>query len=1036
MESKKVNHLIIGLGGTGGKVLREFRKRVYEQYRSNDPDIGVHLDYIYVDSSPADLNDRTGWKVIGKSVHLGEAQKISINGINASMFQNLTMYPGLQSFIDPADKQLIDKYMGPLITAGIGGQRRRLGRILIANNLADTNSTQNFNNVLHGAVNRLQQNSGVNDVTFHICAGLAGGTGSGSIVDVISQIRKTYPYEMNTKAFKIRLFIYIPERNMVYTDHDSGFYQANGYAALQELNAISTNHYHPLDVTGEKDVHTQEVQRLLINEESFEAAYIYSNVNEAGKILDLSHRLPASVADFMFQTIVVANYGNGEGKMARLVGCENDGAGPEQDQNGEKTRSRKFLSFGITRIEYPETEIDEYVSYNYAIQATRQLTYNLWQDGIGYGECSLEEVGTGFIDEIKDKKNRERYKLSNSYLTLGKPIIETPNTKRWKEIVITWEDRTQQDAGLVQSQYQKDQWLSEFSKLADDYYNNSFRTHGVKRFYEIQHQELKAYARHIRRHIEKIFFDEWASGSKESKSVLEIEKYATLLCNDCSDRISTFKQQISNMETEQAEQAQVLTDVNTAWDNIGWIRDTFTNASSKVFASYKTAKCNYYITATRIEAYQYGIALLQEIIVELNNMIEGIKAFKEELNAILDNVVRQAGTKCQKNAVQDDAIIKKYDPEVVQQLAKQYAINQDYQSSNAAEIRNRMVAGLGEDGERTFANLYASTDYDTATDIILDICTKNARAAMEDTAKNDPLMKMVGVNILDKLKNELNTDEKIEKFVKQSVNWARSYVQFNPVETAKQISGEDGQVMHMVQVALPVATNDATQAFRNKLLNAFQQHIPNFNPKPDGDVSVNLYENQMVVVCANAGFPLRHLENLRVLKDKYDRLLAAPNKELNRMVLHTESFKRDLPALFELEAITIGQKAKKPLMLAFAMKLIQEQRDPTTSESFLAMNIPDELGDSWVKLSKTFAGCLDVLAQDFKRFKKLEAQVEKELRTQARSNEQKAELRKAVAQVVQQVILPTMCEGNQFDPKYTEYKNLAKEIFNAELKDL
>ena len=54
------NHLIIGLGGTGGKVLRELRKRVYEEFRSNDPEHGVFLDYVYVDSSPADLNDRSG----------------------------------------------------------------------------------------------------------------------------------------------------------------------------------------------------------------------------------------------------------------------------------------------------------------------------------------------------------------------------------------------------------------------------------------------------------------------------------------------------------------------------------------------------------------------------------------------------------------------------------------------------------------------------------------------------------------------------------------------------------------------------------------------------------------------------------------------------------------------------------------------------------------------------------------------------------------------------------------------------------------
>ena len=46
------NHLLIGLGGTGGKVLRELRKRIYEEYRSHEPGNGVFLGYLYVDSSP------------------------------------------------------------------------------------------------------------------------------------------------------------------------------------------------------------------------------------------------------------------------------------------------------------------------------------------------------------------------------------------------------------------------------------------------------------------------------------------------------------------------------------------------------------------------------------------------------------------------------------------------------------------------------------------------------------------------------------------------------------------------------------------------------------------------------------------------------------------------------------------------------------------------------------------------------------------------------------------------------------------------
>ena len=1026
------NHLIIGLGGTGGKVLRELRKRVYEEFRSNDPGNGVFLDYVYVDSSPADLNDRSGWKVMGKSVHLGEAQKVSINGINANMLQNLNMYPGLQSFITSQDKQLIDKHMGPLITAGIGGQRRRLGRILLSNNLSDKNSSTNFNSVIKSAVIRLQNASNDNDVTFHICAGLAGGTGSGSIIDAIAQIRKLFPYQESTQAFKIRLFLYVPEINMVFQNHDSGFYQANGYAALQELNAVSVGLYHPLDVTGEKDVFSQEVQRLLEGEESFEAAYLYSNVNEVGKILDINSTLPSSVADFMFQTIVVADMGNGVGKMSRLVGCENDGAGPEQDQNGNKNRSRKFLSFGISRIEYPESEIDEFVSYTYAIQATRQLTYNMWQEGLGYGECSLEEVGAGFMDEIKDKRNRERFKLSNSYLTLQKPIIESDHTRRWKEYRQAWEDRTQQDAGLVQQQYEKKYWLAEFNKLAADYYEKSFRAHGVKKFFDIQRQELKAYARNIRRHIEKLLFDEWASGSKNSKSILEIERYAQLLSRDCSDRIDSFKEQIALLEEELNRHSVAIAEANEAWKNIGRIKDALTNASSKVFASYKDATCNYYIASTLIASYHYAISLLQEILIEMTNMIEGIQAVKNEMSTILMEVVKQAGARCRVNEIAGDGLIKKYDPEKVQALAKQYAINYDFQSNNASEIRKTMIEGLGEDGEHTFANLYSVMDYDTATDIILDICTRSARSAMEDSAKNDPLSRMVGVNILDKLRMELNTEDKIEAFVKAAVASARSFVQFNLEEKGK-LMGESMQ--SMIQLALPKAESDATQAFRQKLVDAFALNFPGF--QPTADLSENYKSNQIVVVCANSGFPLRYLENLKTLKDKYDRLLARPEKELNRMVLHTESFAKPLPPLFEMDAKEIAESVKKPLLLAFAMQIITQQENPVSGERFYAMNIPDDFSDTnWVPLAKDFAGCLDVLSHDFKKFQMITEQVEKELLKQARSNDQKATLRKAVGAVVQQIILPTMCEGNQFDPLYSEYKNRAIEIFNNELKEL
>ena len=349
----------------------------------------------------------------------------------------------------------------------------------------------------------------------------------------------------------------------------------------------------------------------------------------------------------------------------------------------------------------------------------------------------------------------------------------------------------------------------------------------MKKFFEIQNKELKAYARHIRRHIEKLLFDEWVSGGKEGKSILQIEKYSILLRQDCEDRIKAFKEQISKLELQTEEHAAAIKEANREWEQIGWVRDAITNASSQTFAKFKTAKCNYYIAQTKIESYNYAVLLLQHIGIELNSMILGVQAMKQELVEILDHVMIQASSKCQiESKLGGEEILKKYNPEVVHALAKQYASDYDLQHTNASEIRQRMISMLGEEGERSFANLNACIDFNTASDLIIEICSKNAHAAMEDKATKDPLMKMVGVNILDKLRIDLNSDEKIEAFVDQLIRMARSYIQLNPGETAKVIGDNVGAMMTMVQVALPQPVTDQEKSFVNQLGLAFQKRWP------------------------------------------------------------------------------------------------------------------------------------------------------------------------------------------------------------------
>ena len=1017
------NHLFIGLGGTGGKVLRELRKRVYEDFGSDEPGNGLSIEYLYVDSSDDDLNDREGWKVLGKSVHLKTDQKLSIHGISLSMFSQLGQYPGINAILTKEDVKMFTEKLGPLVTAGIGGQRRRLGRTLIANNLAinDASNSNNFVIRLKSKVSQLSHSSGTMPVTFHICAGLAGGTGSGTVVDVISQIRKEY----RTNDYHVFLYLYVPEINVVNPAHDQdGFYQSNGYAALMELNALSTRLYAPLDITGELDPATGKVRRLL-SDTPFNAAYLYTNVNTAGHTLNLSTTLPAAVADFIYQKSIAPGEKR-DARMGRLTGCENDGAGPEQDQSGAPTRSRKFISFGIKRIEYPETEISDFVTLKYAEQAARQLQYNFWQDGIGYGERSLEEVGTGYMEEIKNVRNRDALLLSNGHLSLSKPIIPTSQNKGWKDIESTWETRTQGFMADVQNEHEKKDWLSELSKLCEDYYTKLYRSQGVQKFYEIQRSEKRAYAQYIRRHIETKLFDEWGSGSR---SILEIEKYTRLLSRDLEERTEAFRQQIADLNAELDGINAAIKEDTQDWQNINWLFDGITSKSRNILAQYRDHKRDYYTNLTRQEGYSYAIVLLGEIGDQLSAMLNGVIAFKTKMNTVLENSQKQAAGKCVNTG--DDMITKKYNPELVRSFTKNVTANQDYQNNNAKTIRSRMIAELG-DGDstiHTFASLSDKLSVDAAADIVYDVCRTNAMDAMKDASKADPTLKMVGVNILEKLKEEYNTEENLEKLVRDWKREAQTYLPMDDEQMAMNFKNAGGDKQSMIQVSLPQMNGDS---FRDNLIKAITSEFPGF--KPEDDLSVNQKSNQIVIVTAVAGFPLRYMSNLLALKAKFEYKLMKDG-ELARMSLFGESFSKPLPSLYEPTPAEIRKSLIRPILIGYSMGLFTEQTNPSTGAHFDAIAFPDDFGrDQWQETGKNILDTLDQLCQNFSLAKKVESKIESSLK-EIRSNDQKRALKQALGDVLDQKILP-LFDNNTFNEDYRKYVAIASDILANELKQL
>lgn len=1029
------NHLVIGLGGTGGSVLRSLRKRIYEEFRSNEPVGNAHIEYLYVDSSLTDLNNEEDWQTLGVSVQLSPAQRLSINGIGSGVLTNLDQYPGINSFINKNDERMMQDGIGAIIDAGIGGQRRRFGRMLIANNMCGL-PQNTFIGQVHARVRALKEKEDVDDVTFHICAGLGGGTGSGSIVDAVTQIRNEFQRTGDDKSkYKIQLYLYVPEKIIQIPggENSNRFYQPNGYAALLELNAMSVGVYHPTDVMGSTDEFGR-VRRLLKGQEAFDMAYLYTNVNENGKEVNIHKVLPTIVGDFLFQKVVAASANNG--KMERLVSAENNGMLPEENDRGESVHSRRFMTFGVNRIEYPETEVVEYGAFNYARQASAQMLYGLWDETRGFIECTEDMVGTNYVHQVKDAADLESNLLSDDYLTLSKPLPSVEkNVKNWKPIASGWEfytDRYKQD---VMSDCEKKNWYEEFNALTQKYFDTMYRGTGVKKFYFDSESQLSGYAEEICRRIENNLFANWKNGTM---SILEVRKYLSALVNYCEEHMETFKERITKRSSYLAEDMVVQLDtIRRDWNNIGWLRDAITNASTKTFGRFVDAKREELTLYTEIAAYGFAVKLLSEIANMLrlinNNSVD---AFKKTLIDFADNMRKMAEEKCKLSDISENnlkcEVIKEYDPKQVRSTVLTFLMNEKTQKEYATDLRNLIIESAGSI-HNGFSDLAKKVNASMLNKVALKVCVKNASKDMENYSIKHPNLRLVNVNILDKLRNTVcSTDDKRKQFVRGIYGAAQSFLTFNGSEEGKGSPETAANHQKIIQLCLP--TYDEDPAFRDEFIKDFGESgkIPF---RKDDDVAVNFKTNQIVVVTAHSGFPLRYVDNVRVLKEKYDVLVR---NDVNRMVVHTETFAKNLPSLFDKTAEDKQKDLMPILLLAYTIKgLIVEQEDQETGEKrFVFAGEKNKMGriSRWIPVGDDIIDSLRELSKQTRTMDAvaLEKAVREEMNTNYKHNTKKEELMLAMGKTLDETLLPLL-NNNEQDPVFIDFNAAAEKLCDNNL---
>ncbi len=1002
------SHLIIGLGGTGGKIIRALRKTIYQEFRSNDPE-GVQLGYLYVDSSPEMMElDDPNWKILGTSVQLGKDSQLSIKASDlSSRLDNIDNYPGIKPWIGSREQwnDILRTFSG---SAVLGGQKRRLGRFLFACNAAE------FVRKLRLQVSYLEQQlSKQVGVTFHVCAGLAGGTGSGSVIDVLAQIRKAFPYEASDGTapdkYRVLLYVLLPDTNPL-PNWDTGNYHSNGYAALVELNALSVGKLEPHDVSGTGE-------RLKVGH-PFNGCYAFTNENEQAVTVNISSELPGIVADFLYHKIVAIRSAPWDA-LRRAENGENGDSTPETlpiPGSKEGAREKKFLTFGIKRIAIPEEEIGEYLTYSFSRQVTLQLLYNNWSPTAGFlGERTHQP----FREFVERKETHAQWKLSNEHLSLSLGILpEEMSDKKWKPINTDWETVIPHFKTDVRSG-QKEVWLDELAKLCQKRFEHDYRGLGVANFYKTKKGDTKEEAAEIRRTIDEALFNDWMNGA-EGRSLHDIGQLLGVLITSLEERLKGLPDRVEKIRGNEKEASAKVQENGREWAKVG-ILSAALGKLDKLLDAQAICLQNLYTHRTWIEALGFAQLLLREVLVEVNDLkteVDRAASMTSEELKSFENAVAERCADEGKGEIDErqmgKQLIRFYDPELVKSVSRSFIVNEQEQRAQISRVRKELVAKVGE--HLAFSRFNQRVDKATFHACLESECEANARVAHNNLI-TDGRKKLLGVSIIEKLRDRYEGEpQKLKEFAYDVVKHSCNYLTFDSLEVDKAGPGIPSVPARIPNFAVTLPKAPEQAKFVASLKEAF---------RASRDSSIEFLEregkpNEITLTSVTNLFPLRFVKQVGFLRQKYDAKLKGPDVERAKLELHVEGDGSNYPSLFVPSSEEIKKEGIPFLLLAKTMNLIKILENPATGSRQLAISKKD--ADGWdaqpIYLGKTFVESFEKL--DLANLSEIGDQVRSLLNGSEYSHEEKiAQLRKGIRDEVEAIKAER--NNNMEDPLYKRF---------------
>lgn len=895
MANQIKNNILVGLGGTGGKILKAIRNRLNQEY-SEEEQQSIPISFLYVDSTETDRIS----KETGKNM-FEENEFVYIQGMDIKeVLKNPNSFPKLAGVIENPEGLM--KAIGDVNAAA--GQKRRAGRILFASNIDKYIAA-----IEHSREEALRKNkTGCAQNRIFIFTGLSGGTGSGSIIDVIAQTRNITGFRDKNNT-EIIVFAMVPELDPPVGADVAGRYFANAYAALEEINDLQLGNYKPFNIAGGMYDH------LDLGERPANGIYLFSDRNEYGRQIPRpvggrDSELYNIVGDFAYarmfmgeidkdKDILDDKYKSSAAGMLdefrRSYSFENiEDFRKEDDTKGNPFHSKAFSSLGVKRMVIPDNEILEYFVYSFGRQALLQMLYNNWIKDKGF---AAEPSSKPFHDDNTAEKSIG-WKITKEYFMLDLSIFPDRNFARindyWEHSYPAWlKEALDRNGTGYEDPVAKLEQLFVGAFEGSESAASRFRNKGVRQWYENALNDIDDYAKQITQNIKTDLFNDWCNGIL---SVYDVDKRLQSIIDEVANRKkelnNDYTNTLSQCDIDQAERDASLEDYLEKKNGL-----FFSIKRSSLTERHARQCYNLYKDKTRVVALDFGCKLVDQVLSQLRGLLNEVQGFQKEMVESISDAATLIGHRCNDDTTHfdlDGYVIRFYDSNKVKSFVDTVVRKKELMDQVFEALRTGIVNELDNKAD-AFVGVRNTLRMKSLSKLLFDILN-NITEAIHDKICIKENEKLLHRNILSQMA-ELYKGDQIGSLAEDMVQKGGTYLEINDTELGKvkglldpnSVKGKTIAIK-TVFIQLPRVdgnNSEIAQDFSDKLTEELKKKVAS-GIKVVVDTN-GTKTNEISIVSVVYCFPVRVLKHLPAYAEKYNYLtIKDPNAEFNRLMLHSE----------------------------------------------------------------------------------------------------------------------------------------------------